>query len=219
MLVLLKNAKFIIILLLIVILSACNQNDDTADYSVHYSFHEQVEKISEKLIDGVSYDVVTFGDYPQSRKDKNISVRKTACMTMGGNVYYPGTDGNLYAKLNGEYFKVEPVKWRVLTKDYENTENALLLAEDIITGGVEFGVKEIPYYFRLVSVPPYSYPSNLFTFSYLRCFLNSIGFIESYIALDGGYRPEINTPFTGTGLINTLFSEASRFLIKEIQPK
>ncbi|MBP5751837.1 MAG: hypothetical protein J6W60_03130, partial [Treponema sp.] len=43
---------------------------------------------------------------------------------------YIGDDGNYYAKLGTDYYKVEPIKWRVLTTDYGGKK--LLLAENIL---------------------------------------------------------------------------------------
>ena len=41
--------------------------------------------------------------------------------------YYKGDDGEWYAKVSSNYYKVEPIKWRVLTNNYNG--NKLLLAE------------------------------------------------------------------------------------------
>ena len=104
---------------------------------------------------------VAFGDWPQTIKDKDVIVDETKGWQMGMFTYYLGSDGNYYVKVTtnpyedgykysdesvveeGEevYFKVEPIVWRVLNaKDgkYNESENPLLLAENILTVGIEW---------------------------------------------------------------------------------
>ncbi|MBR5964816.1 MAG: hypothetical protein IK015_01680 [Treponema sp.] len=68
------------------------------------------------------YDLVVFGDWPQSRIKKNIIVGETTTAKMGSFTYYKGNDGSWYVKKeisegNLDYFKVEPIKWRVVAKE------------------------------------------------------------------------------------------------------
>ena len=110
---------------------------------------------------------VAFGDWPQTIKDKDVIVDETKGLQMGMFTYYLGSDGNYYVKVTAQpllnsykysdetdvikdeegYFKVEPIVWRVLTDDYkvpgedgelQSTGQALLLAENILTGGVKW---------------------------------------------------------------------------------
>ena len=103
-----------------------------------------------------------FGDWPQTIKDKDVTVGKNT-MTRGGMDFHVGSDGNYYVKITAKpyedtytysdgnlvekdkevYFKVEPIVWRVLTTSYKAPEggtagNALLLAEKILTGGIQW---------------------------------------------------------------------------------
>lgn len=93
------------------------------------------------IINGTRYDIVTFGNYPQSLKDNSVTVSSTAT-NVNGFICYEGSDNEWYVK-HGEsgnemYFKVEPIKWRVLTTNYDHDGNAstpgkkLLLAEKIL---------------------------------------------------------------------------------------
>ncbi len=86
-------------------------------------------------------EYIEFGEYPQSLKADGVTVDESVQDARG---YYLGSDGAYYAKLmafpfesdcqyeNGEaivseaeyYFKVEPIRWRVLTK--ENGKKMLL---------------------------------------------------------------------------------------------
>ena len=96
-------------------------------------------KVDTQTIGGTTYDIVTFGSFPQSEKtDDTISVDETDSKTAGSFTYYKGSDGEWYAKLESKYYKVEPIKWRVLTTNYDHDGNAstpgkkLLLAENIL---------------------------------------------------------------------------------------
>ena len=86
-----------------------------------------------------------FGEYPQTIKANEVTVG-TSADTRG---YYLGSDGYYYAKVTATpnssgytfstnatvsrgtvyYFKVEPIKWRILT---ESGGTALILCESII---------------------------------------------------------------------------------------
>ena len=111
-----------------------------------------------ETINGVDYDHVTFGLWPQTIKADGVDVSKQCESKNAGDfTYYKGSDGQWYANIkesacNSEYkysngttvkqssassykwFKVEPIKWRVLTKHYNGTDQKLLLAESILIG-------------------------------------------------------------------------------------
>ena len=95
-------------------------------------------------------DYIFFGQWPQSLKSENVSIT-TKSDIINGKTYYLGSDGEYYAKVenaqpyydkvifsnsenvvagNTYYFKLEPIKWRILTG--KNTSNALIFAEQII---------------------------------------------------------------------------------------
>lgn len=98
-----------------------------------------------------------FGWYPQSVKAADVTVSSTPA----SNGYYLGSDGEYYEQLvfeydyeslgmsdflttftNGEtpvlnttyYFKVEPLRWRILTENYNDTGNALIVCDTEIQG-------------------------------------------------------------------------------------
>ena len=98
-------------------------------------------------------DYVYIGEYPQSLKARDVEISETVDV----RGYYLGSDGNYYAKKiakvctkqntrfpefsNGEsfnsgdeyYFKVEPIRWRIL-KD-EGSGKMLLLCDSVIDAG------------------------------------------------------------------------------------
>ena len=103
-----------------------------------------------------------FGVWPRTIKPQDVTIDETQYIIIGENTYYLGNDGNYYMgcienkfsyrytdpeifysdgtpvqKLSAnstQYFQVEPIKWRILTNDYNGTGDSLLLAEDILFG-------------------------------------------------------------------------------------
>ena len=102
------------------------------DSSITYNFQETVYKLDPGTDGtyGTSGEYVLFGDFPQSAKADDITVNESITMKMGNMTVYCGSDGNLYAKVSGSYYKVEPIKWRVLSKDQNG--KAVILAENIL---------------------------------------------------------------------------------------
>lgn len=92
-------------------------------------------------------EIINFGFYPQTLKENEVVVSDT----VNENGYYLGSDGEWYSKavatpcntnykfLNGNiitkgkeyYFKVEPIKWVVISKD---SERLSILCTNIIDG-------------------------------------------------------------------------------------
>ena len=92
-----------------------------------------------------SWTYVEFGEWPQTIKADSVTVDESEGKgkQMGMFTYYLGDDDNYYVKHSDKYYKVEPIVWRVLTEDYKDpdgksTGNALLLAEKILTGGIDW---------------------------------------------------------------------------------
>ncbi|WP_022931044.1 DUF6273 domain-containing protein [Treponema bryantii] len=77
---------------------------------------------------------VYFGDWPQSAKASGVTVNEAVSLEIGALTYYLGSDNAWYAKLDTDYFKVEPVKWKILTSDYNGTGYKLLFATKILEG-------------------------------------------------------------------------------------
>ena len=102
---------------------------------------------------------VTYGEYPQTLKDPSVSVDATA----DSDGYYAGNDGARYAKVtatpyewypgfkikfsNGDivtadtvyYFKVEPIRWRVLA---QSDGSSMLFCDNIIANGAYYRNEE-----------------------------------------------------------------------------
>ena len=85
---------------------------------------------------GSEWTYVEFGEWPQSEV---LGVSPTLVDPQPENLfkgkYYSDANGE-YVEKDGTYYKVEPIVWRVLNKDYASTGKALLLAESILTGDI-----------------------------------------------------------------------------------
>ena len=166
---------------------------------------------------------VYFGVFPKTVLEEGgaIAVDETEMKVMGANTYYKGNDGNYYAKVTAEqyddykysdgtkitsgaerYFRVEPIKWNVLTTDYNGTKKALLLAEEILTANV-------PYYVDDRSKREINgntvYPNN-YKYSTLRAYLN--GKFEDEDTQE-------KTVYEGKGFLQTAFTSNARLLIAD----
>lgn len=116
-------------------------------------------RIGTQTINGVEYDIVTFGLYPQTVKATDVTINENETKAVGEFTYCKGSDGEWYVKIkenaswypldgylrytdgsrveenNGyKWFKVEPIKWRVLTANYNGTGFVLLHAQNILIG-------------------------------------------------------------------------------------
>ena len=112
------------------------------------------KKVGETTIESTTYDLVTFGLWPQTIKADSVTVDENVTETHGAFTYCKGSDGEWYVKqaekacesgykysdgtaagqggTSEKWFKVEPIKWRVLATNYGG--NKLLLAESILIG-------------------------------------------------------------------------------------
>ena len=102
------------------------------DNSITYKFHETVERLTAGTNGtmGTTGEYVLFGDYPQSFLENTVTVDENKTIKMGNTTVYGGSDGCLYYKYSGSYFKIEPIKWRVISRDENNI--VVLLAENIL---------------------------------------------------------------------------------------
>jgi len=136
----------------------------TAAFAVTSSAVSDIcKKIDTQTINGVKYDIVTFGSWPQTIKAAGVDVSdQCESKIVGDFTYYKGSDGEWYAKIkergceshykysdgttigqngkNEKWFKVEPIKWRVLTTNFDHDNDSytqgkkFLLAESILLG-------------------------------------------------------------------------------------
>ena len=134
-----------------------------------------------------AYYGVTFGLWPKTIISADVAVDEDVTETHGAFTYCKGDDGEWYVKqaekadspnlkysdgtsvrdggVSYKWFKVEPIKWRVLTSKSSGAK--LLFAEDILTGGV-------PYYLDAKSrtIGGNTVYSNNYKYSTIRAWLN-----------------------------------------------
>ena len=131
---------------------------------------------------------ILFGEYPQTIKADNVTITSTT----DDRGYYLGSDGYYYAKVtatphesgykfsngtnvtNGAvyYFKVEPIRWRILE---EKNGNAFILCDSIIVNQAyqsTYTVSNGNYYTNADSTPLGTYANN-YMYSDVRAWLNS----------------------------------------------
>lgn len=104
--------------------------------TVTYKFHDTITRLP-KGTDGTigtDGDYVLFGDYPQSSKLREVTVNyeDEDYLIFPNELVRYGDDGNFYAyRENARYhFKIEPIKWRIISEDTEG--KVVLLAENIL---------------------------------------------------------------------------------------
>lgn len=148
-------------------------NKTSHNYFPEYKFTEDIIELplGTDGSGGKEAEYVLFGDFPQSKADPSINFNK--CPTENG--YYVGSDGNYYAYHKSNYFKVEPIKWRILTDNYDydgasgNDTAKLLLAENVLIGSIPF------YEDSNNKHRNNSYPNN-YEHSQIRAYLNGLDY-------------------------------------------
>ncbi len=169
---------------------------------------------------GTSGTYVLFGDCPQTIKAASVTVDETDSVVVGAFIYYKGSDGAWYAYQQEKayatgltysdgtavaqssansykYFKVEPIKWRVVTTSYDHdgdsttTGKKLLLAESALINGI--------YYDNTINrmINGNNVTPNNYEHSRVRAYLNG---------LDYNKQGSNNNEFNGKGFLQTAFT-------------
>lgn len=170
---------------------------------------------------------IYFGVFPKTvlPSTSDVTVDETDSVIMGANTYYKGSDGEYYAKVKENrnvstidtytdtttvkqsdansyrYFKVEPIKWKVLTTNYNYSGKALLLAEEILTANM-------PYYVSTSSrtIGGSTVYANNYKYSTIRAYLNG-----KYESDD----TQSKTAYDGKGFLQTAFTATAQSKIAE----
>ncbi len=168
-------------------------------------------------------EIITLGKYPQSEKSSSVNIVSEETTKVNGWDCYEGSDGEKYVKLivtkteNGEtsnetkYYKVEPLKWRVLTTDYNGTGKKLLFCEKLI---------DCCYYIDNScpaerTIDGKTIYANNYKHSRVRAFLNGLSYeIEEYglhpETSSLGYWDKTISEFDGKGFFQLAFSEEEK---------
>ena len=129
-------------------------------------------------------------------------------VTVGAYTYYKGSDDGWYAKKFWEgdyrYFKVEPIKWRIVTDDYNGTGKKLLVAENILINFEYYpGGRNSMRLGKGGGNEPNNYEKSM-----VRAFLNGIEY--TFEELDN-----VNTQFVNRGFLQSAFSEEEQNIIED----
>ncbi len=167
------------------------------------------KKVATKTINGKTYDIVTFGSFPQTMKDDSVTIDESETKQYGIYTCCKGSDGEWYSENedSGIYCKVEAIKWRVLTEDYDHDNNPatpgakLLLAEKILDN----------YYFYTISGPFTDrtienntvYPND-YKHSTIRAYLNGLTYISK--SNTSSATQTERTDFSGKGFLQMAFT-------------
>lgn len=158
----------------------------------------------------------TFGMFPQTVKADDIVLSEEP----EESGYYRGDDGCLYTKLdsaspyhayafsNGEkiagdtvyYFKMEPIKWRVLSDDYEGGK--LLSAENVLINMTFY-----PNYRIVRTIEEESVQPNNYEHSMIRAYLNGLSFVRKY---SDGAEELTNSVFEDAGFLQAAFTQGEQ---------
>lgn len=173
-------------------------------------------------------NIYKFGDFPQTVSTLTGDTAYTGEPICNG--WYLGSDGYFYAKCtenayedgykysnnttvaqssaNSEkYFKVEPIKWRVLTTDYNGTGKKLLLAKNTLTA-------KVPYYGGTFNrtLKGKDICANNYKYSNIRAYLNGT---KNQFVTDGGTATANDIDWSGKGFIDIAFTESAQSYITE----
>lgn len=203
--------------------SATAKNLSAEKSNESFAFHNEIE-ILEAGTDGSAGKnarYVYFGDWPQTIKNADVTIDESKKIKVGSFTYYLGSDKNYYAKnledgyspdvkySNGEapvsdsekkesFFKVEPIKWRVLTMNYKNSGNALLLAENIIAAGVPYFDYNEDNKTRSIDGEEKVFQNN-YKYSQVRAFLNGLDYVDE--------QNKKSSAYTDVGFLQSAFTK------------
>lgn len=194
--------------------------------SAGYQFHDSVEYLASGTngTAGKNATYAYFGDWPQTIKAQDIEIDETNSMTMGDFTYFKGSDDNWYVKCtenayydnytysdgrtvakkssnSEQYFKVEPIKWRVLNPTATGTEKKILLAENILTANMDY------YRGDSRTLDGVSIKDNNYKYSNMRAYLNGI---DNQFVTDGGERNSYNDiDWSNKGFLYSAFTASA----------
>ena len=191
----------------------------------------EYKKIDTTTIEGTQYDIVSFGLWPQTIKDANVDIYEGQTKTAGAFTYCRGSDGQWYTKIkenayadvykysdgtavaqggtSEKWFKVEPIKWRILTENYNGTGKKLLLAEKTLTKCVYYDCYNASDVRTINGTTIYN---NNYEHSRVRGFLNGLSYPKN---VSNSTQTTACDDFLGAGFLQTAFNAAELDIIVE----
>ena len=141
---------------------------------------------------GPSATYAVFGDWPQTAKAAYITIYDSITVTQGANTYYKGNDDCWYAKVGSKYYKVEPIKWRVL-----DSTKKLILAENVLELG-DYNTGDVSTKRTLEGI---QINANNYEYSRIRAYLNG----DCYYSNVYG-NAELTNTYYEIGFLQTAFT-------------
>lgn len=216
--------------------------DDTEEIPTNYMDSPYILKAGTDGSAGTEATYVLFGEWPQTVKAQDVEI--TEAIDQDRHLYL-GSDGCKYFKMQAKpnthndgifsdgsnildkteyYFKVEPIKWIVVTNDYNETGNALLYSEKILISGIPYDMtvfwlqnnsKQNYIFIRSSSKDKNIYPSN-YEYSSVRAVLNGLSYISHYgnKAIDSYKIDSYEIKFKDNGFLQNAFSSEGQNLIE-----
>lgn len=147
-------------------------------------------------IDDTTYQ---FGYFAQTKLENTDGLKfspKTA-----ENGWYIGSDGNYYGKAGDDYFKVEPIVWKVYTDKFNHNDcytegtDVILLAENVLYAGIPYSESEATVTRTVQGKEVYT---NSYVYSNLRAFFNGYDYYCDDGTISTKYKVEnfLNMAFT-----------------------
>ena len=176
---------------------------------------------------GTSGTYVLFGDWPQTVKAADVTIDESIVYDdsdYSGFTYYMGSDEAWYVKCeenhystspttysdgqtigsSEQYFKVEPIKWRVLDESFDNDDDSttpgkwFLHAENALHSNIKY------YGSTAVRVlGGNNINANSYEYSNVRAWLNGI---NNQFVTDGGEANSFTIDHTGNGFLQKAFT-------------
>ena len=221
--------------------NSSNNGDNTEELPTNYIDSPYILKAGTDGSAGTEATYVLFGEWPQTVKtqdveiteaidqDKHLYLGSDGCkyfkMQANPNAYNDGlfSDGSSIVDGTEYYFKVEPIKWIVVTNDYNGTGNALLYSEKILISGIHYDMtiywlrdnSENNFVFKRSSSKDKNiYPSN-YEYSFVRAVLNGLSYISHYgnTLIDSYKIDSYEIKFKDNGFLQNAFSSEGQNLI------
>ena len=216
-------------------------NDDAEELPTNYIDSPYILKAGTDGSAGTEATYVLFGEWPQTVKAQDVEIKEAIDQDKH---LYLGSDGCKYFKMQANpnahndglfsdgsnivdgteyYFKVEPIKWIVVTNDYNGTGNALLYSEKILISGIPYDMtiywlkdnsKNNYIFKRSSSKDKNIYPSN-YEYSSVRAVLNGLSYISHYgnTLIDSYKIDSYEIKFKDNGFLQNAFSSEGQNLI------
>ena len=198
-----KLSAPLLVLGLFAMLSACNN-------AAGSSGGNENEKTPEDKPEVKTWDF-EMGTFPQSKKAADVTIKENINKTECGITYYLGSDDVWYVLFNGDYYKVEPIKWRILDENYQNKGHKLVVADKILNSMPFLDCGHRQYSNENGNV---ELDDNDYLLSSIRAYLNGDNYLgeitEETIEADSW----MITKYKDLGFLNIAFTDEERERIK-----